>query len=298
MPEGGELPFAVVELGLADENLRRALAPGETLALPEILFQPLPDGEPHLAAPALHRYLLEHHFRRRQTRGAGRVYNTWFDQFEILDVPRLRAQLAAAKEVGCEVFVIDAGWYGAGGPNWWAQAGDWREKTEAAFHGEMRDFADEVRAAGLGFGLWMEPERFGPEAPIRAEHPEWFVPVGGAARMDLNQPEAYAWLRGEIGRLVETYELAWMKIDFNFGLDADASGRGTRRLHRRLVPPAGRHPRRLSRHLLRGLLQRGDARRPGHARAISTAISSAIRSTRWTCCGFRRAPGCACRPGG
>ena len=220
---GGDLPFAVVELGLADENLSRELLPGDTLELPEILVQPLPRGQVRLAAPALHRYLLGRHFACAKPE-APVVYNTWFDQFEILDVPRLHEQLAAAKEVGCEVFVIDAGWYGAGGSNWGAQTGDWREKTEAAFRGRMREFADDVRAAGLGFGLWMEPERFGAEAPIRAEHPEWFVPVGHMARIDLTQPAADTWLRGEIGRLVETYELAWMKIDFNFALDHDASG--------------------------------------------------------------------------
>ena len=151
------------------------------------------------------------------------VYNTWFDQFEILDVPRLRSQLAAAQEVGCEAFVIDAGWYGAGG-SWWEQVGDWREKTETAFRGKMLEFADEVRATGLGFGLWIEPERFGPAAPIRKEHPEWFVPVGGAARIDLTRPAAYSYLRAEIGRLVETYGLAWMKLDSNFTFDPDASG--------------------------------------------------------------------------
>ena len=223
VPVGGDLPLAVVELGLADEGLHRVLAPGESLALPEVLFQPLPEGEPHLAAPTLHRYLIEDRFAGAKPE-APVVYNTWFDQFEILDVPRLRKQLAAAKETGCEVFVIDAGWYGAGDANWAAQTGNWREKTKAAFHGRMREFADEVRSAGLGFGLWMEPERFGPEAPIRTEHPEWFVPVGGAARINLTDPAAYAWLRAEIGRLVETYGLAWMKIDFNFSLDADASG--------------------------------------------------------------------------
>lgn len=222
-PAGGELPFAVVELGLADENLHRTLPPGETLELPEILFQSLPQGQPHLAASALHRYLLKNHFAEAKPQ-APVVYNTWFDQFEILDVPRLRKQLAAAKAAGCEAFVIDAGWYGAGGPNWSAQTGDWREKTAAAFRGKMRAFADEVRAAGLKFGLWMEPERFGPEAPIRSEHPEWFVSVGAAARLDLTQPDAYAWLRSEIGRLVKTYKLGWMKIDFNFVFDADASG--------------------------------------------------------------------------
>ncbi|HUW83810.1 MAG TPA: glycoside hydrolase family 36 protein [Phycisphaerae bacterium] len=220
---GGELPYAVVELGLADENLHRVLQPGEALDLPETLFQPLPQGEPHLAAPALHRYLLAHHLNGAKAQ-APVVYNTWFDQFDTLDVLRLRTQLAVAKALGCEVFVIDAGWYGAGGPNWSAQVGDWREKTEAAFRGKMHGFAEEVRAAGLGFGLWMEPERFGPDAPIRNEHPEWFVPVGDMARIDLTQPKAYAYLRSEIGRLVENYGLAWMKIDFNFSLDADASG--------------------------------------------------------------------------
>jgi alpha-galactosidase len=220
---GGELPYAVAELGLADENLHRVLQPGEVLDLPEILFQSLPQGEPHLAAPVLHRYLLAHHFGGAKPE-APVVYNTWFDRFDNLDVARLRTQVAAAKAVGCEVFVIDAGWYGAGGPNWSAQVGDWREKTEAAFRGKMQAFADEVRAAGLGFGLWMEPERFGPDAPIRSEHPEWFVPVGDMARIDLTQPKAYAYLRSEIGRLVETYELAWMKIDFNFTLDPDTAG--------------------------------------------------------------------------
>lgn len=220
---GGDLPFAVIELGLADEHLHRTLAPGEVFDLPEIIFQPIPHGKPHLAAPSLHHYLLRNHFAAAKPE-APVVFNTWFYEFEILDVPRLRQQLAAASEVGCEVFVIDAGWYGPGGTNWGACVGDWREKTEKAFHGRMQQFADEVRAAGLGFGLWIEPERFGPEAPIRAQHPEYFVPVGDMARLDLTQPAAFAWLRDEIRRLVKTYQLAWMKLDFNFILDTDASG--------------------------------------------------------------------------
>jgi alpha-galactosidase len=217
------VPYTVVELGLADENLNRVLNPGESLALPEILFQALPGGEAHLAAPALHRYLVDGRLRTAKPQ-APVVYNSWFDQHEVLEVPRLRRQLAAAKEAGCEVFVVDAGWYGAGEGGWGEQTGDWREKQSGAFFGRMGEFADEVRAAGLGFGLWMEPEKYGPKAPIRVEHPEWFVANGDAARLDLTQPAARAWLRGEIGRLVETYRLAWMKVDFNFRLDADASG--------------------------------------------------------------------------
>ncbi|MEN6451746.1 MAG: alpha-galactosidase [Thermoguttaceae bacterium] len=216
-------PFAVVHLGMASDDLRLELPPGGVVECPELLIQPLPTGEPADAAPRLHRWWQNH-------RPAGHeempvVFNTWFDQFEVLELPRLREQLQAAKEVGCEVFVVDAGWYGPQAGDWFAQAGDWREKLDGAFRGSMSAFADEVRAAGLGFGLWMEPERFGPNVPILKEHPEWFRPGQSPFfRIDLEHPAAYEYLRGEISRLVETYKLAWMKIDFNFELGFDATG--------------------------------------------------------------------------
>jgi len=217
------LPLAVAELGLNDENLRLELAPGASIKLPELLFQSLTGRQPHRAAPAFHRHVLKQYFQHAKP-FAPVVYNTWFDEFERLDPARLKRQLKAAKTAGCEMFVIDAGWYGAGTSSWWAQAGDWREKTTTAFRGHMRRFADQVRAAGLKFGIWMEPERIGPDAPILKQHPDWFIPVPPSARINLEHPDAYAWLRNEIGRLVKTYGLAWMKLDFNFDVDTDPSG--------------------------------------------------------------------------
>ncbi|NQU12102.1 alpha-galactosidase [bacterium] len=220
----GERPFAVVELGLADEDLHCVLAAGESLALPVVLMQPLPSGEPHRAAPGLHRYV-NREILPGTKREAPVVYNTWFDQSDQLEVPRLRRQLQAAQRVGCDVFVVDAGWYGPDGPDWAQQTGDWREKTTGAFQGRLREFTDEVRAAGLGFGLWMEPERIGPRAPIRTEHPDWLVEVAdGMARLNLEDERAAAYLRGEMKRLIDTYSLAWMKIDFNFSLGPEGTG--------------------------------------------------------------------------
>jgi len=218
------LPLALLELGQADEDLNLRLAPGEILELPELLIQGLPGGDPTLAAPRLHDFALRRFFASARQEPPV-VYNTWFYMFDYLELSLLRQQLAAAKEIGCEVFVIDAGWFAPGAPGWGGSVGDWREKTEAAFHGKMAEFAAEVRNAGLGFGLWMEPERFGPKAPIRQEHPNWFIAdEHNLARIDLENPQAYAYLRGEIFRLLETYQLAWMKIDFNFELGYDGSG--------------------------------------------------------------------------
>ncbi|MFA5203605.1 MAG: glycoside hydrolase family 36 protein [Lentisphaeria bacterium] len=217
------LPPAVVELGQRIENLKLKLAPGAALRLPEILVQAVPEGVPELAAPRLHRYLLDRSFATAKPH-APVVYNSWFDFFDVLNDMRLRQQLAAAKEIGCEVLVIDAGWYGQGEGDWGGQTGDWREKLTGAFAGRMREFADEVRAAGLGFGLWMEPERLCPGVPAVLEHPEWFIRGPQAFYPDLRLPAARAWVLAEIGRLVADYGLVWMKIDFNHHLGEDASG--------------------------------------------------------------------------
>lgn len=220
---GDSLPYAVVELGLADENLQFHLASGESFQLPEILIQRASQGQPHLASADLHRYLLSNHFPAQKTIPI--VYNTWFDTNDSLNVERLRRQLAVAKEVGCEVFVVDAGWYGAGEGNWFQQVGDWREKQNAAFCGKMVDFAEEVRREGLGFGLWMEPERICAEVPVRKQHPEWFLPgENGQFYPDMVREEVYQYIYGEITRLIETYGLVWMKIDFNFRFGIDPHG--------------------------------------------------------------------------
>ena len=220
----GSLPFVVVELGLNDDHLHLLLQPQQSIALPDIVFQTLPDGDPTLGAPQLHRYVSSR-LLPPPPPDPPVVYNTWYDVNEWFTVERLRAQLAAARQIGCDVFVVDAGWFGAGSGGWSDQVGDWREKLDGGLHGRMADFANEVRAAGLGFGLWMEPERLAAGVPIVREHPQWFITTDGVFYYpDLENPEAYNYIRGEMARLIETYRLVWMKIDFNFERGADRSG--------------------------------------------------------------------------
>ena len=215
-------PPLAVDLGISDEELAFTLRPGEQWELPEVLIQQFADFDE--STGDLHRYLLKDpQLSRRQLPVA---FNTWFDRFDRLNVAHLLDSLAAAKEVGCEAFVVDAGWFGGDSPGWSGCVGDWREKTKQAFHGKMKDFSDRVRAAGLVFGLWMEPERLHPSVPIVQEHPEWFafVPETGYMRFRLELPTAAAYFESEIERLINTYTLGYMKTDMNAGLGADESG--------------------------------------------------------------------------
>ena len=51
-------------------------------------------------------------------------YNTWYDRAQELDEGRLIELARVAAELGCELFVIDAGWYGLH-PDWSESLGDW-----------------------------------------------------------------------------------------------------------------------------------------------------------------------------
>ncbi len=214
-------PPMEVDLGISDETLAFRLKAGESWALPEVIVQSFKDFD--ASTGVLHQFL-----RKYLVPTMKRLpieYNTWLDVYSELDVPRMRRQLAAAKELGCEVFVIDAGWFGSDDPGW-GGVGDWREKTSRAFCGKMSDFAEEVRQAGLGFGIWLEPERFQKGVPVVREHPEWFVliPETGWYRIDLEQPEAYAYQKNLILGLIDKYKLAYIKTDMNAQLGIDETG--------------------------------------------------------------------------
>jgi alpha-galactosidase len=215
-------PFTVIEFGPKSAGFDLPLAPQAEFCLPEVWVQQAEGARPADAAPALQRFALGtllNEARPGFKTAPPLVYNTWFDAFECLEPARLRRQLTAARAAGCEVFVVDAGWFGACQGSWHEQVGDWREKPEAAFAGNMAAFAAEVRAAGLGFGLWMEPERASAFAPAVVAHPDWFRPGdGGFFYPDLTRADAYAYIRSEMVRLIETYSLVWMKVDFNFEL--------------------------------------------------------------------------------
>ncbi len=216
----------VLEAGLSDQDLHITLAPGETVELPELLFVGF-EGEIERCGEPFQRYLL-----RRYGRGtlSEMVYNTWFFEFDTLDVERLRQQTLRAKELGCRVFVVDAGWFGAG-EDWANQVGDWRECTARAFEGRMREFADFVRENGMGFGLWMEPERACKGTPVYEEHPDWFLEED-AIVYDLCNPVVREYLCGELTRLAETYGLCWMKLDFNSNMFRDRTGSNYYRYYR------------------------------------------------------------------
>lgn len=208
----GKKTKILVELGLSDCNLSVPVAPGESLSLPELLCYEF-KNKVDMDAYKLHNYMHTRYPRRELPV----IYNTWMYRFDHISYENISRQIPLAADIGCEYFFIDAGWFGKGG-DWSTSVGDWEENTVSGFRGRMLDIANEVRAAGMQFGVWMEPERANVHSDSVKNHPSYYLPQGADQSnrfLDFANPEAREWMLGVISGLVERYGIAYIKDDFN-----------------------------------------------------------------------------------
>jgi len=209
----------VLDLGLSETGLNMEIAPKETIEMPEIIFHSFDDIS--LGSHKLHRFVLENRFNANEPKV---IYNSWLYNFDNFTLEDLKRQAIAAKDIGCEYFLVDAGWYGE--EAWDRATGDWKESS-VKFPNGLKEFGDYVKSQGLGLGLWMECERASKHSEIYKKHPEYFFETEddeNSVIIDFGNPEARAHVKNEISRLIDTYDLKMMKFDFNVGCTNDKTG--------------------------------------------------------------------------
>jgi alpha-galactosidase len=183
------------------------------------------------------------------------VINTWEAVYFDHDLGKLKALADAAAEVGVERFVLDDGWF-KGRRNDHAGLGDWQVDPTVWPDG-LHPLIEHVRGLGMEFGLWVEPEMVNLDSDIVRAHPEWVLKgrstLPGSWRhqqvIDLQQPEAFEYIRRSLFALLEEYDIAFLKWDHNRDLvDVASEGRPvshgqTMALYRLLDDLRDAHPR-------------------------------------------------------
>ncbi|MET1004009.1 MAG: glycoside hydrolase family 36 protein [Propionibacteriaceae bacterium] len=175
---------------------------------------------------------------------------------------------AIAADLGLDVAVLDAGWFGRAeaDSDWVAERGDWHLVNTARFPHGLAWLADETRARGLDFGIWIEAEAVGHRATIADSRPELLAlgpdqtPLGYVC---LGSPGGEEHLYRTVAALITTTRARWIKWDFN--LDP---GRGCTRSDHGHRPEEG-----LLRHYL-GLYRVLDRLRVDHPDTVFEACSS------------------------
>lgn len=135
---------------------------------------------------------------------------------------QLLAEVDLAADVGVELFIIDAGWFGDESGRWATQVGEWYE-TPMLPRG-LKPIFDHCHERGILAGLWVEIERTGVESKLRKAHPDWLMTRRGQVieQLDLAKPEVARWVEETIVRLVDQYQLDCFRLDYNIGVGEGA----------------------------------------------------------------------------
>jgi len=160
-------------------------------------------------------------------------YNTWEAVYFDHDESVLLDLAERAAKVGAERFVLDDGWFGSRRHDA-AGLGDWWVSPDVYPNG-LHAIADTVRALGMEFGLWFEPEMVNPDSDLYRAHPEWVLQAQGAAPiasrnqlpLDLTRDEVSDYLFDKISALITEYAVDYIKWDMNRDIQHPGGANGT-----------------------------------------------------------------------
>jgi alpha-galactosidase len=170
------------------------------------------------------------------------TYNHWYAMEKDIKEHDLYKEADIASELEVDYFIIDDGWYGNsqkslknktesddGMAEWFEGAGNWNE-DRAKFPSGLKAFSEYVHSKGMKFGIWIEPERVdittGNEGGWNSE---WLAGDEDGKPHELKYKNARTngwlcfahesvreWAKDWICRLIEKYEIDWIKWDSNW----------------------------------------------------------------------------------
>ena len=224
--------FTRVMQGISPTEFSQHLAPGEAFETPEavLCFSEAGFGELSLR---MHRFVNRHIIPAAwQYRPRPVLYNDWegcmfdFNQHTLLTLAK------SAKDLGCELFVLDDGWFGKRDDDK-AGLGDYAVNKKK-LPGGLEGLADRVRAMGMEFGLWFEPESVNMDSDLYRLHPDWALtddhpPVFGRHQLllDLTKAEVRDYIVENITAILDRAGISYVKWDMNrhsIALGAKAHG--------------------------------------------------------------------------
>lgn len=203
------------------------LRPGEVVETP-ISFFALANGDTDTVGNETFRYLKKYVFLTPLPDSPLVAYCIWLTQKDSEEP--LLAEMKFAKRVGFDVFYHDATWYQGSsnvpGMNDWTRGlGSYLENKEK-FPNGIKRFSDSVHAAGMKFGLWVDPGNVDASRVASGEIPEdWLAKVDGKTigtthpsltptkQLCLGNPHVVRWIEKQLGDIIEQWSLDWIKWD-------------------------------------------------------------------------------------
>jgi hypothetical protein len=201
-------------------SVRTRIPPGESFQTPTVFLGAFTGG-PDGAANQLHhwvRTILGNPRTWSDPRYPLTVNNSWGNGTQVDEALALR-MIAASKQLGLEMFHLDAGWFRG--------VGDWYPDPAKFPHG-LAPLADAAHKQGLRFGLWLDWTQAGLDSTPGALNvrdpkvrdwlvadvpPNWKPEEFKGQTIDLGVPAAQLQLAGELERVVRDNHLDMLEHD-------------------------------------------------------------------------------------
>lgn len=210
-----------VSMGVNDWDFAHRLEAGASFIAPSV-FVGYADGGLQDASQRLHALARRKVPHPQQLRPV--LYNSWEATAFHVDVQSQKRYADIAAELGVELFVMDDGWF-HGRSSDAAGLGDWFPDPKK-FPDGLKPLIDHVKALGMQFGLWIEPEMVNPDSDLYRAHPDWALHYPTRARttarnqlvLNLARPDVQDYLIDTLSRLLSENDIAFIKWDMNRNL--------------------------------------------------------------------------------
>lgn len=216
--------------GINDFMFDWTLPAGESFCAPEAVVCCAPD-EDALSA-RMHAFVAEHIVRGKWKRRERPVlFNNWEGTYFNFDAEKIEAMAREAAALGAELFVLDDGWFGHRNDDT-SSLGDWADNEEKT-GGGLAALAERVRAQGLAFGVWMEPEMISEDSDLYRAHPNFAMKIPGREpfrwrnqlMLNLADERVQNFVVRAVSDVISRSGAAYVKWDYNRGM-TDCWGKG------------------------------------------------------------------------
>ncbi|WP_255574352.1 alpha-galactosidase [Halobacillus sp. Nhm2S1] len=210
-----------LSMGIHPQAFQWKLAQGDSFQNPEVILTYTENGlnEMSQSFHDLHRsHLIAPRWMKKERPV---LINNWEATYFDFNEEKLDRFTDEARDLGVELFVLDDGWFGKRNDDT-TSLGDWFVDEKKLPNG-IGTLAEKVKAKGLQFGLWFEPEMISPESELMKQRPEWIVgPPHRHQTLERNQkvldfanPQVVDYLFERMCALIDETELDYIKWDMN-----------------------------------------------------------------------------------
>lgn len=210
-----------VQMGISDFDFSWQLEPNQSFETPEWLL--IYSNKGFNGMSQISHHLMNNHLTRGKWRHLARpvLVNNWEATYFDFNEEKLLALADSAALVGVELFVLDDGWF-KGRNDDTTSLGDWTVDLDKLPSG-IGALSKKIKAKGLSFGLWVEPEMVSIKSDLYDNHPDWVIktidriPKHGRNQfvLDLSRSEVVDYLFETFSQVFKEADVDYVKWDMN-----------------------------------------------------------------------------------